>query len=262
MKKLLLIIFILFATSTYVMPLWGASITTTNKLVNTKQIYFDAITKQSYERIHFFHEFKPKTHDGYAKTTVNIRASPNKKGKLKGVLYFGDHVKYTFLGNGWLKIGKKKYVKEEYISDSKPKSATYDIPEYSGMKSFMDYNKITDTSSPQYRLQLEAYTGSYGIREYDGRYCIAVGHSICTEIGTYIDLILENGTRIPCILADQKNPMHTDGIFTLHSGCATEFIVDEDALNYNSSIYGDISKCNSEWDSPVVQIKVYDKKCE
>lgn len=260
-RKFLIFLLILFATSNYVMPLQGATITTTNPLINTeyvKQNYFQAIAERSQKRI--FKKSKAKKHKGYANTTVNIRASPTKKAKIKGILFYGDTVKYIYLGDGWLKIGKNKYIKEEYITDGSPKYTIHDIPEYSGMKSFMDYRKITDVSSPQYKLQQYADTGSYGIREIDGRYCVAVGHSITTKIGTYLDLILENGTVIHCILADQKNPEHTDGIFTLHSDCASEFIIEDESLNYKASTYGDISKCNSNWDSPVVQIKVYEKR--
>lgn len=259
-RKILIFLLILFTTSNYVMPLQGASITTTNKLVNTKQIYFDAITEQMNQRIGQYKKPKVKKHKGYVNTTVNVRASPKKSAKIKGTLFYGEQVQYIFLGDGWLKIGKNKYVKEEYITDGSPKYTIHDIPEYSGMKSFMDYRKITDASSPQYKLQQYANTGSYGIREIDGRYCVAVGHSITTKIGTYLDLILENGTVIHCVLADQKNPEHTDGIFTLHSDCASEFIIEDESLNYKASAYGDISKCNSNWDSPVVQIKVYEKR--
>lgn len=261
-RKILIFLLILFATSNYVMPLQGATINTTNKLINTKQIYFDAIAEQFCKRVEQYKKPKIKRHKGYANTTVNVRASPKKSAKIKGILFYGEQVKYIFLGNGWLQIGKNKYVKEECITDGSPEYTIHKIPEYSGMKSFMDYRKITDTTSPQYKLQQYAYTGNYGIREIDGRYCVAVGHLITTEIGTYLDLILENGTVIPCVLSDQKNPEHTDGIFTLHSDCASEFIVEDETLNYKASVFGDISKCNSNWDSPVVQIKVYDKRSE
>lgn len=261
-RKILIFLLILFATSNYVMPLQGATINTTNKLIlnSVRQAYFDSIAKQSKKRITLYKKRKPRKHDGYANTTVNVRASPKKSAKIKETLFYGEQVKYIFLGDGWLKIGKNKYVKEEYITDGSPEYTIHNIPEYSGMKSFMDYRKITDVSSPQYKLQQYADTGSYGIREIDGRYCVAVGHSITTKIGTYLDLILENGTVIHCILADQKNPEHTDGIFTLHSDCASEFIVEDETLNYKASVFGDISKCNSDWDSPVVQIKVYEKR--
>ena len=95
----------------------------------------------------------------------------------------------------------------------------------------------------------------------NGRYCIAVGSHFTTEIGQYIDLILANGTVIPCVLGDQKSDRHTDdaNIVTLANGCASEFIVDVDSLDYMAKICGNISYCKDEWQPPVVQVKVYDK---
>ena len=121
---------------------------------------------------------------------------------------------------------------------------------------------ITLAGSEQKILQDEyAYTGKYGIRQINGRYCVAVGSHFTTKIGQYFDLILENGEVIPCILADQKADCDTDSdnIFTGHNGCATEFIVDADVLNYYAKRDGDISSCCEEWDSPVETIKIYQK---
>lgn len=267
-RKMLILLLILFAMTNYVTPPMGALIITTDKPINKVELSDDTLKKHypitakdfKATKIIYKKTIKKRKHKGYANTSVNVRASPTKKSKIKYTLSYGTPVKYTSVGNGWCKIGKKKYVKKKYISKGKPKYKIYNIPEYSGMKSFMDYQKITDTSSPQYKLQQYAYTGNYGIREIDGRYCVAVGHYITTKIGVYLDLVLDNGTIIPCVLSDQKNPAHTDGIFTLHSDCASEFVVEEEALNNKASIFGDISKCNSDWDSPVVQIKVYEKR--
>ena len=85
-----------------------------------------------------------------------------------------------------------------------------DVPANSGFKSYMPYTAITSKNSNQYKLQhTEAYTGEHGIRQVDGRYCIALGSYFGKEIGTYYDLVLENGTVIPCILADRKADIHT-----------------------------------------------------
>ena len=75
----------------------------------------------------------------------------------------------------------------------------------SGFKCYTRYTAITRKSSLQYKLQKEyAYTGDYGIRMVDGRFCIAVGTAVTKKMGQYIDVVLENGTVIPCIAADQK----------------------------------------------------------
>ena len=49
------------------------------------------------------------------------------------------------------------------------------VPSNNSFKAYMSYTAITNTSSPQYKLQQQAYTGNYGIRMVDDRYCIAVG---------------------------------------------------------------------------------------
>ena len=92
MKKILLIILFVFCfTSTYVMPLYGATITTTNRLIDVKRLYYKAITEQFHERINY-----QKYRIGYVETTLNIRNSPNNKSKVVGTLYYGDKVKNGF----------------------------------------------------------------------------------------------------------------------------------------------------------------------
>lgn len=139
---------------------------------------------------------------------------------------------------------------------------TYDAPENSGFKSFMDYRTITNTESHQYKLQQHyAYTGEHGIRMADSRYIVAIGTYFTPDIGQYFDIILENGTIIPCILGDQKADADTDSnnIITKHNGCMSEFIVDSDALNKDVKFYGDMSYCLKDWDSPIKTIKVYNR---
>lgn len=136
----------------------------------------------------------------------------------------------------------------------------YDVPKSSGFKSYMSYKAITTKSSPQYSLQKDqAYTGKYGIRQVDGRYCVAVGSYFTNEIGTYLDLILENGIVIPCILADQKADKDTcsKNIITMHNGCVSEFVIDSEYLDSKARQMGDISYCNEYWNSPVETIRVY-----
>lgn len=202
---------------------------------------------------------------GWTKTTLNVRKNPSTKSKVLDILPFNTKVKFIKENKNWLKIkykNKYAYVYKQYISKKKINYDLYSVPEYSGYKSWMPYTAITSISSPQYLLQNEyAYTGTYGIRQINGRYCVAIGSHFTEDIGQYFDLILENGTVIPCILADQKADEDTDedNIFTSWNGCATEFIVDADGLNHAAKRDGDISSCCDDWDSPVVQIKVYEK---
>lgn len=95
-------------------------------------------------------------------------------------------------------------------------------------KTYESYTCINNTSSAQYALQQEAYTGDYGIRMVDGRYCVAMGTYWTTEIGTCMDIYLESGEVIPVILGDLKQNIHTDETnrYGLTNHDVLEFIVD------------------------------------
>lgn len=160
------------------------------------------------------------------------------------------------------------YISTDYIQSEKQTTSlpttnvggcTKSVPKTSGVKSYMPYKAITSTGSPQYKLQQQAYTGTHGIRQVDGRYCVALGSFYTSKIGQKFDLVLENGTVIPCILADQKADKDTDGNnqITSHNGCMSEFVVDNQALDRNAKRMGDISYCEQTWKSPVKQIILY-----
>lgn len=129
-----------------------------------------------------------------------------------------------------------------------------------GFKSYMSYSTITSSGSNQYKLQSIAYTGDYGIRMVDDRFCIAVGTALDVEVGTYVDLILKNEMVIHCIVGDIKADQHTlsDNITTASNGCVSEFIVDGSSLNSIARQTGNISDVNESWDSAVVGFDIYD----
>lgn len=133
-----------------------------------------------------------------------------------------------------------------------------DNPDYRGFKSYEPYDLIT-AQSVQLCLQYQAVTDSNGFRLLDGRYLVAVGTFCNAPCGTYIDLILENGVLIPCIVGDIKADVHTDetNTFTVASMCASEFIVD-DAIS-PAAWYGDISMVYEEWNSKIHSVRVYHK---
>ena len=138
--------------------------------------------------------------------------------------------------------------------------ANYSVPSNNTIKSYMDYRCITLTNSEQYKLQNSvAYTGDYGIRMVNGRYCVAVGSYYTTTIGQYIDIELANGKVIKGILADCKDDKHTDSTNRINpNGSVVEFVVDTKALDSMAKKMGDISYVD-DWNSKVVNIKVYDK---
>ena len=262
-----------FAASLNVAPVMGAEINNNqiNKEAVFKQIENDSLSLA--DGSYFYKAGIKKNglpeieewYKGWTTTNVNVRKEPNTDSEVLDVLNFNKKLIFTNFNEDWVKIefgDGEAFVSKKYVSLEKCPSKKYSVPSYSGYKSWMDYQMITLAGSEQKILQDEyAYTGKYGIRQINGRYCVAVGSHFTTKIGQYFDLILENGEVIPCILADQKADCDTDSdnIFTGHNGCATEFIVDADVLNYYAKRDGDISSCCEEWNSPVETIKIYQK---
>ncbi|MGN0582845.1 MAG: hypothetical protein ACI4KB_09095 [Oscillospiraceae bacterium] len=140
---------------------------------------------------------------------------------------------------------------KEYTEYSLP-----DNPNYHGFKSYEPYDLIT-AESIQLDLQREAVTDVNGFRLIDNRYLIAVGTFCNAPCGTCIDLILENGILIPCIVGDIKSDAHTDEThtYTINTMCASEFIVDETISP--AAWYGDVSAVYEEWRSKVAGVRVY-----
>lgn len=136
----------------------------------------------------------------------------------------------------------------------------YDVPSNNTIKSYMDYRCITSITSNQYKLQHTlAYTGDYGLRMVNGRYCVALGSYYSTTIGQYVDIELKNGNVIHGILADCKADGDTDSTNRIHpDGSVVEFVVDTDYLDSVVKVMGDVSYVN-DWYSKVANIKVYDK---
>lgn len=202
---------------------------------------------------------------GYLTSNINVRSEPSTDSEILEVYPFNQKIQYQKYNDEWVEIQYKSgiaYICSEYISDEQLDYIEYIAPITSGFKSYMPYTAITSKSSPQYKLQCKAYTGDYGIRMYDGRFCVAIGTGFNANVGTYFDLILANGAVIPCIIADIKANNHTDSnnMVTKASGCLTEFVVDSSKLNKDAKRMGDISYCCEEWNSRVEKVRVYDKR--
>lgn len=203
-----------------------------------------------------------KWRKGYTNTKVYIKAEPNKSSEKLRTIKFNKKIKYHKYNKKWAIVKYKNikgYIALSKINNKPVQAKTYKTPA-SKIISWMPYTAITNQSSKQFKLQQKAYTGKFGIRQVNGRYCIAVGSYYTTKIGTYIDLILENGTVIPCILADCKADMHTDqnNILTF-DGSLAEFIVDSNKLSHSAMYTGDIHNVCKRWQSNIVKIKLYKK---
>lgn len=150
---------------------------------------------------------------------------------------------------------------EEKIED-KP-TTTYiflEVPNIdSTFKAYMDYRKITDKTSDQYRFVSEnshidtegflRYTASldYGIEE--DCYLIALGSYYGTDIGTTYKITTDTGNIFYGVLGDCKDDVHTDNnnqytIVGTHN--IVEFIVDTDTLNKDVKYHG-----SANWYEPL-----------
>lgn len=203
--------------------------------------------------------------NGYTNNNVNLRETSSTQSKVVKIIPFNEKIEYVKSDSEWQKVKYKNligYVHSNYITNKQIEYKDIFAPS-NGIKSYMDYTAITSTSSKQYKLQSTyAYTGNYGIRQINGRYCVAIGSYFTKKVGTYLDLYLENGEIIPCILADCKADIHTDkrNIITEHDGSLAEFIIDKNSLKKEIKLHGDVSKACPEWDSPIEKIRIYEKE--
>lgn len=158
--------------------------------------------------------------------------------------------------------GLSEQVYGDYTMKSLPSS-----PYYTGTKKYERYTAISSVSSRQYQIcrSDKTTTNSEGFRIVDNRYLFACGTGITGTVGTYVDVILDNGTVIPCIVGDIKADVHTDAatghVYTSvnNNWCCSEFIVDGDRLNAKVKSMSDCSYLTESWRSPVVKMKVYTK---
>ena len=170
------------------------------------------------------------------------------------------------------KIEKEKYIKEQEekrIAEEAIKAAQnvkkinyvdMDTPSNNSFKSYMDYRTLS-VYSEQGKMQAQSYTdGLTGIIIYDGRYCVAVGSGYTHTLGTYIDLIMENGSIIKCIVADAKSDEHTDTTTRRQNanGSIVEFIVDTKVIDGNVRLMGNFSYLCEDFSGEIKYIRIYD----
>lgn len=106
----------------------------------------------------------------------------------------------------------------------------------------MDYKSITNKNSKQWQLQKMAYTDSEGLRKINNRYLIAVGSYFTRDVGTEVDVYLNDGSTLPCIVGDAKDDRHTiNGHSTGTHNDAIEFIVEQSKLHSIAKKRGDCS---------------------
>lgn len=137
---------------------------------------------------------------------------------------------------------------------------TLDTPTGSYFKSYMDYEAITNKNSEQYKMQQQAETDPDGCRVYNNRYCVAMGSYYSKQIGTPIDVTLDTGVVIPCVLGDAKNDIHTNATHQVGShNDVVEFIVDVDNLDSEAKRDGTLSSI-PKFKGNVVEVTVLDEE--
>ena len=135
---------------------------------------------------------------------------------------------------------------------SKSNKSEYDIPDYdTAFKTYMDYRKITDKTSAQYMLQMEAYTDDMGLRKYEDHYIVAMGTYYSNNVGDTFKITLDNDTSFNVIIGDIKANCHTDSqnmyspVYdnngNLISANVIEFIVDTNKLDRSVTKLGTVS---------------------
>jgi len=197
----------------------------------------------------------------YTKGNTNVRAKATTDSAIVKVLGYNTEVT-GWVYKDWLHLEDNSgCISTKVLSEDKMQYRSIAAPYSSGKKSWMPYQMITDGSSKQYKLQRYAYTGTYGIRQVNGRYCVALGNYWGIKVGQYFDLVLENGTIIPCIMADVKADCDTDSsnCITVANGCMSEFVVCRHSLVSRAKRSGSVNSCCDAWDSRIVEVRVYDK---
>ena len=148
--------------------------------------------------------------------------------------------------------------KEEFIELTSRNMISRNVPENNSRKTYMDYRKITDSSSKQYELQQnkDCYTTDTGLRKVNEYYCIAVGTYYSENIGDKLIVHMENGESFKVIVADIKDDKHTDETNRQHrkDGSVIEFVVDTKKLPELVRKMGDISYMNEIFEGEIEAI--------
>lgn len=286
-KRLISVIILVTVAASFLIPFFGVREEVENIIIDSEVMISDETEFDLYVGITDISATSSQTKNkkkikqdwycGYTTERVNIRTEPSLNSEVLDITDFNEEIYFKQYNEDWLEIAyitydsapndinayiTRAYISSKYITDIPCPNVEFNIPENNGFKSYMSYKSITDKSSRQYNLQKNyAYTGNYGIRMINNRYCIAIGTAFNAEIGDYVDLVLKNGETIQAIVSDIKADEHTDhnNIATISNGCVSEFIVDAEVLASNIARQGDVSVAKEEWNSEVSTVKIYEK---
>jgi hypothetical protein len=88
---------------------------------------------------------------------------------------------------------------------------------------------------------------------------VAVGTYYTETIGTRVDLVMESGEVVPCIVGDVKKNKDTDATNRQHNvdGSVIEFVVNANALSLETKSHGDCSWADPRLMGEIKAIRVY-----
>lgn len=133
-----------------------------------------------------------------------------------------------------------EFIEIEYIRYNE-----LDLPEEADgkFKTYMDYRKITNKDSKQWKLQEQAWTEGRGFRKIGEHFLVAVGTFYADEVGKELLIEFEDGQKIKAIVGDIKQDKHTDSTnrYVPINGNIVEFIVDTEKLDPEVIRRGDVS---------------------
>lgn len=134
-----------------------------------------------------------------------------------------------------------------------------DVPPNNSFKSYMDADTIISRNTDQYKLKAKYVIDEQtGIWTVDERYCIAVGSYYTKSIGTYIDVVMENGSTLHCILGECKRNRDTDYTNRQNqNGSVVEFIVNTSSIPSMVRKMGNCSYACEEMKGEIKSIIVY-----
>lgn len=199
---------------------------------------------------------------GYTSATLNVREEPSTDSEVLDMIPFNTEIEFVEYNDKWhiyfTEDGKKAYISSRYVSTEELSYTSLDVTN-DERKSYMDYKAITSKRSNQYKLQNQkAYTDDNGIRMVNNRYLVALGSAYSHSVGQYLDIVLKNGTVIPCMVGDCKSNSHTkNGNQQGLDGSTAEFIVETDLISDEVKSSGDCSYVDESWNSPVVEVRLY-----
>ena len=133
-----------------------------------------------------------------------------------------------------------EFIEVEYIRYNE-----LELPEEADgkFKTYMDYRKITDKNSKQWKLQKQAWTEGRGFRKIGEHFLVAVGTFYADKVGKELLIEFEDGQKIKAIVGDIKQDRHTDPTnrYVPINGNIVEFIVDTEKLEPEVIRLGDVS---------------------